>query len=187
MTTLEPSGATPFAPAEDRATLGSDPSAGWSPANGRSGGLYLKAVRLAPAGAGTKAINPSVFYPARLHSRLPSAAKIIIPWTGDIIVVNHWQPCLAPTVPLVTLYNSLDFPASIATGYRARSQLWLLSSRTWRANSEAVKPWDSDGDTQSAMSASTTQRMRVLFRSIRPTLVLRPTTGPVGLRACYRR
>jgi hypothetical protein len=64
----------------------------------------------------------TVFYPARLHSRLPSAAKIIIPWTGDIIVVNHWQPCLAPTVPLVTLYNSLDFPASIATGYRARSQ-----------------------------------------------------------------
>ena len=81
-----------------------------------------RTVRLAPAGAGTKAINPSVFYPARLHSRLPSAAKIIIPWTGDIIVVNHWQPCLAPTVPLVTLYNSLDFPASIATGYRARSQ-----------------------------------------------------------------
>ena len=32
---------------EDRATLGSDPSADWSPANGRSGGFYTKAARLA--------------------------------------------------------------------------------------------------------------------------------------------
>src|SRR5271166_1959279 len=40
-------GATQFAPAEDRATLGSDPSADWSPANGRSGGFHTKAARLA--------------------------------------------------------------------------------------------------------------------------------------------
>ena len=32
---------------EDRATLGSDPSADWSPANGRSGGFHTKAARLA--------------------------------------------------------------------------------------------------------------------------------------------
>ncbi len=36
-----------FASAEDRATLGSDPSADWSPANGRSGGFHTKAARLA--------------------------------------------------------------------------------------------------------------------------------------------
>jgi hypothetical protein len=37
----------PFASAEDRATLGSDPSADWSPANGRSGGFHTKTARLA--------------------------------------------------------------------------------------------------------------------------------------------
>jgi hypothetical protein len=40
--------------------LGSDPSADWGPANGKSGEpAYPEAARLALAGAGTKAINPS--------------------------------------------------------------------------------------------------------------------------------
>ena len=47
LTTLAPGPSNPFAPAEDRATLGSDPSADWSPANGRSGGFHTKAARLA--------------------------------------------------------------------------------------------------------------------------------------------
>jgi hypothetical protein len=40
-----------------------------------------------------------------------------------MIVVSRGRPCHVPTVPLVTLYSSLDFPATIAMSYRARSQL----------------------------------------------------------------
>jgi len=36
------------------------------------------------------------------------------PRTTDRIVVNHWQFCHTPTLPLTTLYNSLNFPESIA-------------------------------------------------------------------------
>ena len=57
-----------------KAALGSDPSADWSPANGRSGGLHPKAARLAPAGAGTKAINPSVFHRTGCTRNWPTTA-----------------------------------------------------------------------------------------------------------------
>jgi hypothetical protein len=40
-----------------------------------------------------------------------------------MIVVSRGRPCHVPTVPLVTLYSSLDFPATIAMSYRARSHL----------------------------------------------------------------
>src|SRR5262249_4890246 len=77
-----------------------------------------------------------------------------------------------------TMFLARSFFRSEAARRGAYSDsLWLLSSRTWRANSEAVKPWDSDGDTQSAMSASATHRMRALFRSIPPTLVLPTDDG----------
>src|ERR1700692_4456837 len=50
---------SPFAPAEDRATLGSDPSADWSPANGRSGGSSHEGRPASPLPVqGKKAINP---------------------------------------------------------------------------------------------------------------------------------
>ena len=75
---------TPFAPAEDRATLGSDPSADWSPANGESGGLDLKATRLALAVPGTKAINPSVFELRQIALRIGADTNDYIPLGPDV-------------------------------------------------------------------------------------------------------
>src|SRR5580658_4070550 len=49
LTTLPPKvQQNPFASAEDRATLGSDPSADWSPANGRSGGFSYEGRPASP-------------------------------------------------------------------------------------------------------------------------------------------
>jgi hypothetical protein len=53
---------------------------------------------------------------------MTAAATIIILPTGDIIAANHF-----PALPRVShfvslLYNSLDFPKSIAINYRASSQ-----------------------------------------------------------------
>src|SRR5438552_14710298 len=81
----------PFAPAEDRATLSKRPERRLKPCERQSGGLQPRTVRLATAGAGTKAINPSVLYPTGLHSRLACTATIIIHHlrNKEIIVANH--------------------------------------------------------------------------------------------------
>src|SRR5271166_5352218 len=63
--------------AEDRATLGSDPSADWSPANGRSGGLHTKAARLAHCRGREKSEKsiPSFKPPSGWHSQLASNSE----------------------------------------------------------------------------------------------------------------
>ena len=59
---------------EDRATLGSDPSADWSPANGRSGGLHTKVARLAHCRCREKSDKSiHLFHPPNgWHSQLAS-------------------------------------------------------------------------------------------------------------------
>ena len=83
-----------------------------------------RTVRLAPAGAGTKAINPSVFYPIEIVLTIGMYSGTLITHRfGGIIVVNHWEPATRPnrSVSLVSLSNFLDLPESIAINYRALS------------------------------------------------------------------
>jgi len=65
-----------------------------------------------------------VLYPCHIALTIGRYSDNYIREPEDIIVVNHWQqPSNAPTVPLVTLYNSLDFHESIAISYCAPSHI----------------------------------------------------------------
>ena len=75
--------------AEDKATLGSDPSADWSPANGRSGRLHTKAARLAHCRGREKAINPCLFSHHRMAPQnWANSVELNLPRTGDLIVLT---------------------------------------------------------------------------------------------------
>src|SRR5271165_6421085 len=112
---LNPREQTQFAPAEDRATLGSDPSADWSPANGKSGEPAYRGRPASPCRCRNKSDKSiPLFNLARLQSQLACTAITILPRIGGVIVVNHWQPCHAPTLPLVTPSDSIDLPKKIA-------------------------------------------------------------------------
>src|SRR5208337_589471 len=59
--------------------------------------------------------------PHQIALTIGSTATIINPRTTALIVVNHWQFYHTSTLPLATLYNSLNFPESIAINYRGPS------------------------------------------------------------------
>jgi hypothetical protein len=63
-------------------------------------------------------VNLPGFYTG-VHNATPT---IINPYTAQIVVAKHCQPCHAHSLSLVTLYYSLDFPKNIAINYRAPSQ-----------------------------------------------------------------
>src|SRR5580658_2821603 len=86
LTTLPPKvQQNPFASAEDRATLGSDPSADWSPANGRSGGFHTKAARLAHCRCREKS-DKSIFLLLRdIALTIGTGSTILFPRTATYI------------------------------------------------------------------------------------------------------
>jgi hypothetical protein len=63
-----------------------------------------------------------------------------------MIVVSRGRPCHVPTVPLVTLYSSLDFPATIAMSYRARSHVRSGDLMGWIADYASIFPVISAAD-----------------------------------------
>jgi len=119
--TLELGPSNPFAPAEDRATLASDPSADGSPANGSSGAPHPRTARASPCRCRNKSDKCICLSPHQIALTIDSTATIINPRTTGLNVVNHWQFCHTPTLPLATLYNCLNFPESIAINYHGPS------------------------------------------------------------------
>ena len=107
---------TQFASAEDRATLGSDPSADWSPANGRSGGFHTKAARLAHCrcrGKSDKSIRLFHPPPDGAHNGHLTAMIKIPPKRRNLLVINHLQVAMPqPWPPSTSTIPSISPTAS---------------------------------------------------------------------------
>ena len=78
-------------------------------------------MRASPCRCRNKSDKCICLSPHQIALTIGSTATIINPRTTALIVVNHCQFYHTSTLPLATLYNSLNFPESIAINYRGPS------------------------------------------------------------------
>jgi hypothetical protein len=79
---------------------------------------HPRTARASPCRCRNKSDKCICLSPHQIALTIGSTATIINPRTTALIVVNHWQFYHTSTLPLATLYNSLNFPESIAINSR---------------------------------------------------------------------